>query len=111
MAKLFQKKVEDFICEHCGEKVVGDGYTNHCPKCLWSKHVDVNPGDRLATCGGMMKPVKVETEKGEFLLTHRCEKPVRPGHPGGCGFERRKKVEKEDNFEEVLKLVKNMYNS
>ena len=26
----------------------GNGYTNHCPKCLWSKHVDINPGDRGA---------------------------------------------------------------
>ena len=105
MFKLFQKKVEDFVCEHCGEKVVGNGYTNHCPKCLWSKHVDINPGDRASDCQGMMKPVKVEKEKGEYMLTHRCcEKPVRPGHPGGCGFERRKKVEKNDNFDEVIKI-------
>src|SRR3989339_526977 len=112
MAKLFQKKVEDFICEHCGEKVVGDGiYTNLLVKCGGKNLVNKTGGVGWAICGGMMKPVKVETEKGEYLLTHRCEKPVRPGHPGGCGFERRKKVEKEDNFEEVLKLVKNMYNS
>jgi ribosomal protein L37E len=101
MPKLFQKKVEDFMCEKCGEKVIGDGYTNHCPKCLWSKHVDVNPGDRAATCGGMMRPVKVEFEKGEYLLTHHCEK---------CGFERRKKVERADNFEEVVKISKSLAN-
>ena len=105
--KKFQKKVEDFVCEKCGEKVIGTGYTNHCPKCLWSKHVDINPGDRASTCQGMMRPVKVEKEKGEYMLTHRCcEKPVRPGHPGGCGFERRKKVEKNDNFDEVIKISK-----
>ncbi len=101
MPKLFQKKVEDFVCEKCGEKVIGNGYTNHCPKCLWSKHVDVNPGDRLAVCGGMMKPVKVEVEKGEYLLTHHCEK---------CGFERRKKVESQDNFDEVVKISKSLAN-
>jgi hypothetical protein len=108
MPKLFQKNKEDFICEKCGEKVIGDGYTNHCPKCLWSKHVDVNPGDRASDCGGMMRPIKVEVEKGEYILTHRCERPVRPGHPGGCNFERRKKVEKNDNFEEVIKLAKTL---
>ena len=99
MSKIFQKKVEDFICEMCGEKIKGDGYTNHCPKCLWSKHVDINPGDRSSDCGGMMKPIKVEIEKGNYLLTHHCEK---------CDFERRKKVEREDNFDEVLKLAKNI---
>ena len=95
--KLFQKNVEDFICDHCGEKVIGDGYTNHCPKCLWSKHVDINPGDRASECQGMMKPIRVEVERGETLLTYRCEK---------CGFLRRKKVEKNDNFDEVIKLAK-----
>ena len=42
----FTRKVEDFTCEHCGREVHGNGYTNHCPHCLHSKHVDVNPGDR-----------------------------------------------------------------
>ena len=73
MPKLFQKTVEDFICEHCGNKVAGDGYTNHCPNCLWSKHVDVNPGDRAAICGGMMKAVKVETEKGTWIYWTRTK--------------------------------------
>lgn len=99
MPKLFKKNVEDFVCEKCNENIKGDGYTNHCPKCLWSKHVDINPGDRAQTCGGMMKPVKVEMEKGEYLLTHRCEK---------CNFERRKKVEREDNFDEVIKISKSV---
>jgi rubrerythrin len=97
MSKLFQKKVEDFICEKCGQKVVGDGYTNHCPKCLWSKHVDINPGDRASECQGMMRPIKVEVEKGDYILIHICEK---------CSFVRRKKVETEDNFDEILKIAK-----
>ena len=97
MPKLFQKNVEDFTCEKCGEKVIGNGYTNHCPKCLWSKHVDINPGDRAANCGGMMRPIKVDVERGEYMLTYACEK---------CGFVRRKKAEKNDNFEEILKLAK-----
>lgn len=24
------------MCEHCSAEVLGTGYTNHCPKCLWS---------------------------------------------------------------------------
>ncbi|MFA5023297.1 MAG: RNHCP domain-containing protein, partial [Candidatus Paceibacterota bacterium] len=34
MSQNFKRQIEDFVCEHCGEKVVGNGYTNHCPRCL-----------------------------------------------------------------------------
>lgn len=36
---------EEFICENCGHKVQRLGYScrNHCPYCLYSKHVDINP--------------------------------------------------------------------
>lgn len=97
MPKKFQKKVEDFTCERCGKEVKGSGYTNHCPACLWSKHVDVNPGDREATCGGMMKPVKLVSEEGEFIITHRCEK---------CGHEKRNKLSKLDDFDEAIRATK-----
>ena len=93
--KLFQKTVEDFVCEHCGAAVSGNGYTNHCPKCLWSKHVDKNPGDRAETCGGMMEPVSVSKKAEEYVLLQRC---------GVCGFERKNKMEKGDNFEVLLPI-------
>ena len=37
---------EEFICENCGKKVPKLNYTcrDHCPSCLYAKHVDVNPG-------------------------------------------------------------------
>ncbi len=98
MPKLFQKTVENFTCEHCGAEVVGNGYTNHCPKCLWSKHVDINPGDRASECQGMMRPVGMDIDRGEYYLMYRCEK---------CSFKRRKKTEKEDNFDEIIKISKN----
>jgi len=60
VGKKFQRQKEDFVCGECGTTVSGTGYTNHCPQCLWSMHVDVNPGDRAAACGGMMEPKKVE---------------------------------------------------
>jgi len=41
MVRKFSKKVENFTCEACGNKVKGSGYTDHCPNCLYSKHVDV----------------------------------------------------------------------
>ena len=102
--KKFQQRKEDFVCEKCGTEVKGTGYTNHCPKCLWSKHVDVNPGDRaaIATCGGMMKPVRVEggsSVKGVegYMIVHVCEI---------CGHERRNRVEKNDDFDAVIALAK-----
>jgi hypothetical protein len=93
--KKFQRTKEDFACEHCGFIIHGSGYTNHCPNCLWSKHVDINPGDRQATCQGMMEPIGVELKGGEYSILHRCVR---------CGFMRRNKTSKEDNFESLLQL-------
>ena len=47
--KLFSKKDESFVCENCKKEVEVLNYTSrdHCPFCLYSKHVDINPGDRL----------------------------------------------------------------
>ena len=66
MTKQFKKVQEDFICEMCGAKVSGNGYTNHCPECLTSKHVDINPGDRACDCHGLMPAVGLDTKNGEF---------------------------------------------
>ena len=95
--KKFQRRIEDFDCEKCGTKNIGTGFTNHCYKCLWSKHVDINPGDRAAGCGGMMEPVKIDFEKGKYLINHKCLK---------CGFKKRKGVEKCDDFDAVVAIVK-----
>lgn len=95
MIKRFQRKIEDFACENCREEVKGDGYTNHCPHCLWSKHVDINPGDRASLCGGLMEPVSKEIEKDEYVITHRCEK---------CGHEKRNKSAQEDDFDKILNI-------
>ncbi len=95
--KKFQRKIEDFVCEKCGTKTKGDGYTNHCPKCLWSKHVDINPGDRLEKCGGMMEPIGIENKSDIFYVVQKCEK---------CEHQRRNKLVEGDNFDEAIKLLK-----
>lgn len=92
----FQRKIENFICDKCGVENIGDGFTNHCSNCLWSKHVDINPGDRAENCGGMMEPIRIESEGGGYFVIHRCVK---------CGFEKRNKINKKDNFDIVLKIV------
>jgi len=93
--KKFQKRVENFICDHCGFFIEGSGYTDHCPKCLWSKHLDINPGDRYADCKGMMEPIGVEIKNGEYTIYYKCQK---------CGYKHRVKSAADDNFNEIIKL-------
>ena len=93
----FKRTVKDFICAHCGASVEGDGYTNHCPKCLWSKHVDTNPGDRAAACGGLMEPIRLEGAS-KYRIVHRCQK---------CKLERAVNVAKNDDVKAVLALAGN----
>jgi hypothetical protein len=71
-SRRFERMREDFDCSHCGEHVIGNGFTNHCPRCLWSRHVDENPGDRAATCGGAMKPIAVTSSHGNLVVVQEC---------------------------------------
>jgi hypothetical protein len=100
MTLKFTRKIEDFVCGNCGKEVKGNGFTNHCPYCLWSKHVDVNPGDRASSCQGLMEPVRVEKGDGsrEYIIVHKCIK---------CGYEKRNKTSEEDDFEEIIKITEN----
>ena len=95
MSEKFKKTIEDFVCGRCGYKVKGDGFTNHCPVCLWSKHVDVFPGDRSEKCGGLMEPVGLRLEGGKEILAHKCIK---------CGEIRHCKVSGEDSRDEIIKI-------
>ena len=93
MAGNFTKIDEEFICEHCGEKVSKLGYScrNHCPYCLYSKHLDIKPGDREEDCHGLLEPVDIEidTKKGQMIV-FRCIK---------CGAILKNKVADDDNME------------
>ncbi|HUX21461.1 MAG TPA: RNHCP domain-containing protein [Spirochaetia bacterium] len=84
---------ESFICAHCGATVsppeAGSEQRNHCPRCLWSLHVDLRTGDRHSACKGQMEPVGVWTkEKGEWALIHRCIT---------CGFLRANRIACDDD--------------
>ena len=95
MSGKFIKNIENFVCGNCGFKVVGNGYTNHCPKCLWSRHVDVFPGDRAESCGGLMRPAGLRIENGKESIVHKCER---------CGDIRICRVSAGDARDEVLKV-------
>ena len=88
---LRQRQFGDFKCLHCGRPVStmpalsGVNNRNHCPYCLWSKHVDLREaGDRLAVCKGPMPPIGLTVKRsgkkyapaagGELMLVHRCER-------------------------------------
>lgn len=96
MSRKFHRQVEDFTCEHCGRAVEGDGYTNHCPHCLWSKHVDVFPGDRAQECDGLMEPVALAGSPPQARVLHRCVR---------CGHEKWNRVSRKDDFDVLLSLA------
>ena len=79
----------DFKCRHCSAYVsassalAGVANRNHCPYCLWSRHLDLfEAGDRLAACKAPMRPVGLTLKNsrnkyarirsGELMLVHLC---------------------------------------
>ena len=75
--KRFTKNDNGFTCVVCQREVLPLGYTsrNHCPFCLSSLHVDINPGDRQNPCGGILRPIKAEPDaKRGYIIIHRCER-------------------------------------
>ena len=95
--KQFQRKKEDFICEKCKEQVKGNGYTDHCPYCLWGKHVDIKPGDRLADCQGAMEPIGVEMKQDKYIIFYKCVK---------CGYLYKVKAADNDDVDKIICLSK-----
>ncbi|GAB4207337.1 MAG: hypothetical protein OHK0022_35460 [Roseiflexaceae bacterium] len=80
---------QEFACLHCGlyigfvPEIAGVQNRNHCPYCLWSRHVDWRTsGDRLSNCRAGMRPVGLTTKRGrnkyarerdgELMIIHRC---------------------------------------
>lgn len=103
MKRKFTKIDEEFICKNCGNKVEKLGYTcrDHCPSCLYSKHVDVNPGDRAETCHGDLVPVSVElSPKKGYVIVYKCEK---------CGVIRKNKAADDDNMNLIIELSSKQY--
>lgn len=95
--KKFQKLDEGFVCENCNNKVNTLGYTSrdHCPYCLYSKHVDINPGDRKNDCKGLLKPIDVEKFKDTYKIIYKCNK---------CGMFHKNVIAKDDDFDLIIKL-------
>lgn len=99
--KKFTQKDEEFICQNCGKKVERLGYSsrNHCDYCLYSKHVDENPGDRQEKCHGLLEPIDIEIDsKKGYVIISKCKK---------CGKTKKNKAAKDDNIDLIIKLISN----
>jgi hypothetical protein len=99
--KNFYRKIEDFKCYNCNFLVNGNGYTDHCPKCLSSKHVDIHPGDRLSTCMGNMLPFQSTYKNGQFTIYYECLK---------CHIKKKVKAASNDNNELLMTLSSKVIN-
>lgn len=97
--KKFNMIDENFTCEKCGKNVDKLNYSarDHCPFCLYSKHVDINPGDRQNTCKGMLKPIDIEKYKDTFKIIYKCEK---------CGIIHKNIMAKDDDMNVIIEISK-----
>jgi hypothetical protein len=92
---------QSFTCGHCKRFVgllpSGGRQRNHCPFCLYSRHVDERrPGDRASACKSLMAPIGAfQRPNGEHCIVHKCL---------GCDFERFNRIGADDDFELVLSL-------
>ena len=92
---------ESFTCRVCGRLVTPGGagteHRNHCPNCLASVHLDIEPGDREADCGGVMEPVGVWVRKGgEWAVIHRCRV---------CGMLSSNRIAADDNPMKLMSIA------
>lgn len=92
---------ESFTCRNCSHPVVsagaGSDHRNHCPNCLCSVHLDIEPGGRESDCGGLMEPVAVWVRKnGEWAIIHRYRR---------CGAFSSNRVAADDNPVKLMSIA------
>lgn len=101
-----------FICRQCQADVYtqplisGVKNRNHCPYCLWSRHVDhIQPGDRMSACKAIMQPIGLTMKRGhnkyggrtfgELMLIHRCSE---------CGKLSINRIAADDQIERLMDI-------
>lgn len=98
-----KKENTQFVCENCSsliQPLTNGSFRNHCPYCLYSKHLDNIPGDRKSNCQGMMEPIDLfYTGKKGYQIIHKCKK---------CGKVGRNRIAvdtvQEDDFNVFIEL-------
>lgn len=98
--KRFSKLDEGFICENCHKEVFPLKYSSrdHCPYCLYSKHVDINPGDRANECRGLLKPIGIEKFKDTYKVVYKCDK---------CKNIHKNIIANDDDMDTLIEISKN----
>ncbi len=106
-----------FECQNCHKfvpinKKMGVINRNHCPFCLFSKHVDKISGDRAENCYGSMKAIALTLKKtqankygqssGELMIVHQCLACLKFSINRVAADDSARKIEKV--FEESLRL-------
>lgn len=98
--KVFTKNDNGFVCQNCKKMVepLKVSSRNHCPYCLCSLHVDINPGDRQNNCKGLLIPIQIELnpKKGKVIV-FKCNK---------CGKTVKNKCAPDDNERAILDIMR-----
>ena len=94
---------EDFLCEYCNKNIQKHSQwsaRNHCPYCLYSKHLDKSfPWDRLSECNWLMIPIWMDFKKNKWdMIKHKCIK---------CSKEILNKIAPDDNFLDLINKLNN----
>ena len=98
--KRFNMLDESFTCENCGKTIEPLVYSarDHCPYCLFSKHVDIFPGDRANECHGLLEPIKIEKFKNTYKIIYKCQK---------CHQTHKNIMANDDDMNIIIELSKN----
>ena len=102
--KKFRMLDDGFECQNCQKTVkpLKSSSRDHCNHCLYSIHIDNNPGDRACSCLGLLKPIGIEKAKKErYKIIYQCQK---------CHMIKKNLAALDDNFEEMLKIASNSAN-
>lgn len=96
-----QSPEASFRCVNCRQMVstlvLASEHRNHCPLCLWSRHLDNSPGDRASLCQGKMEPISIWVkDKQEWALVHRCT---------SCGVVKTNRIASDDNEFVLMSLA------
>ncbi len=100
--KKFLKNNKQFLCENCSQLVLlhPTSSRDHCNHCLWGKHVDINPGDRMNQCRGMLRPIGYENINRKEKIIYECIK---------CKKRVKCIVAPDDNREVIVILAEKVY--
>lgn len=102
---------QNFKCRQCGffvtanRELSGVNNRNHCPRCLWSRHMDlITPGDRRSDCQSRMEPIgltlkeiqkRYGQDQGELMVIHHCK---------GCGKYSINRIAADDDTQVIYHL-------